>query len=128
MNGIASQLDLKKTIEAMEAEQLEIANQIKESFGIAAESLKPINIMKRSISEGSGTPVLLGKLIGAAAGLVGGYLSRKLIVRGSNSMVRKFLGTALQVGVTNFVALYSVEIQAVGMFFIRRMLRPKRIR
>ena len=71
---------------------------------IILESLKPANILKHTIHEVQESTELKHNLLKVALGLGAGYFSRKLIIGKSAGLLKKALGTALQYGITNFVA------------------------
>ena len=67
-------------------------------------SLKPTNILRTTIHEVQESPELKHNLFKVALGLGAGYFSRKMVVGKSAGIVKKAIGTALQYGVTQFVA------------------------
>jgi hypothetical protein len=77
---------------------------LKDHFHILLEDLKPKNILKNTIDEVQESTELKHNLFKVALGLGAGYFSRKMVVGKSAGILKKALGTALQYGVTNFVA------------------------
>lgn len=77
---------------------------LKDQVHVILESLKPTNILKHTIHEVQESTELKHNLLKVALGLGAGYFSRKLVIGKSAGLVKKALGTALQYGITNFVA------------------------
>ncbi len=71
---------------------------------VILESLKPANILRTTIHEVQQSTDLKNNLFKVALGLGAGYFSRKLVVGKSAGLVKKALGTALQFGITHFIA------------------------
>ena len=97
-----SELDL--AIKRLERKRLLLEEDLKDDFHALLESLKPANILKNTIHEVQESPELKHNLFRVALGLGAGYFSRKLVVGKSAGILKKALGTALQYGITNFVA------------------------
>src|ERR1700690_679554 len=97
-----SELDL--AIKRLERKRLLLEEDLKDDFHALLESLKPANILKNTIHEVQESPELKHNLFRVALGLGAGYFSRKLLVGKSAGILKKALGTALQYGITNFVA------------------------
>ncbi len=88
---------LKRRVEVQEA-------GLQDQFHSILVSLKPTNILKTTIHEVQESPELKHNLFKVALGLGAGYFSRKMVVGKSAGLVRKALGTALQFGITQFIA------------------------
>ena len=104
LQSIANTTDLKIAIKRLERKKALMEEDLKESFHALADDLKPKNILKNTIREVQESTDLKHNLLKVAIGLGAGYFSRKLIVSKSAGFVKKALGTALQYGITNFVA------------------------
>jgi hypothetical protein len=72
-----------------------------------------VNLLKSSIKEISSSPYLIENIIGTAAGLATGFISRKIVVGASGNLFRKLFGVILQFGVTNLVARHPDEIRSL---------------
>lgn len=96
-------------------------------------TLKPKNILKNTLKEVSESTPMKQNLLKIAVGLGAGYFSRKLLVRETAGPIKKILGTALQYGVTNFVASREPDVDhthistgtKVGNFF-KKLLAKRR--
>ena len=104
LEKIANVGDLTTAIKRLERRRMLMEEDLKEEFHIVLESLKPTNILKNTIHEVQESTELKHNIFKVALGLGAGYFSRKLVVGKSAGIVKKALGTALQYGITNFVA------------------------
>lgn len=101
---IANTSDLETAIKRLERKRAIMEEDIKDRVHIILETLRPANILRNTIHEVQESTELKHNLFKVALGLGAGYFSRKLIVGKSAGLVKKALGTALQYGITNFVA------------------------
>jgi hypothetical protein len=104
LQKIASTDDLDLAIKRLERKKLLQEEDLKDHIHNILESLKPTNILKHTIHEVQESTELKHNLFKVALGLGAGYFSKKLIIGKSAGLVKKALGTALQYGITNFVA------------------------
>ena len=96
--------DLKTAIALLEKKRDAERVAISEQFSIVTDNLKPVNILKRSIHDIAGSFVLKDQLIQTGAGLIAGYLTRKVVVRSSTNPFVRLAAVALQYGVTNYIS------------------------
>ncbi len=54
---------------------------LKEQFFITYESLRPGNLLRSTLKDIASSPYLIDNILGAAMGLVSGFISRKIIYR-----------------------------------------------
>ncbi|MEO6905060.1 MAG: hypothetical protein ABI148_01760 [Ginsengibacter sp.] len=101
---IANTTDLSTAIKRLERRKMILEEDLKDHFHLILEDLKPTNILKNTLHEVQESTSLKHNLLKVAVGLGAGYFSRKMIVGKSAGIVKKALGTALQYGITNFVA------------------------
>jgi hypothetical protein len=101
---IANTTDLSTAIKRLERRKSVMEEGLKDDFHTLLEDLKPKNILKNTLEEVQESTQLKHNLLKVAVGLGAGYFSRKMIVGKSAGLVKKALGTALQYGITNFVA------------------------
>ena len=106
---IANTTDLSVAIKRLERRKSVMEEDLKDHFHILIEDLKPKNILKHTIDEVQESTTLKHNLLKVAVGLGAGYFSRKMIVGKSAGIIKKALGTALQYGITNFVAKKDVD-------------------
>jgi len=112
---------VKKSISVLERRQTEEGKLLKQQFTITFESIKPLNVLRKIISDISEPSELKENLIQTAAGLITGYISRKLLVRSSKNPLLRISGVYLQYAVTNFVSKHSDSIKALGAYYINKL-------
>ena len=127
MQNITSIAELKNAIQLLEVEHVEKGQLLKEQFFITYESLKPVNLLRRTVNDIASSPYLIDNILGSAMGLVSGFVSKKIFIGASGNKLRKLLGHVLQLGVTNFVALHPGAIKTIGWSFIQHFTRKKRM-
>ena len=104
LEKIANTTDLITAIKRLERRKFVQEEDLKDRFHNLAEDLKPKNILRNTIHEVQESTALKHNLLKVALGLGVGYFSRKLMVNKSAGFVKKALGTAVQYGITNFIA------------------------
>ena len=110
---------LKEAIVLLKAKRLMQEAELKEIIHETAESLKPMNLLKSSISSIVHTTDLKSTILKSILGLVVGFVSKKIMVSGSTNPLRNFLGALLQVGVTSSIANDPEEIKTVGKKLVK---------
>ena len=128
MENRITQAELKNEIQLLEVQQALEGELLIEQFYRTYESLKPVNLLKRSLSEVGSSPYLTDNIIGTAIGLATGYISKKIVVGGSGNLFRKLLGIMMQLGVTNSVAQHPGTIRLIGQFIYQQFLHKKEIK
>ena len=101
---VASTSDLNIAIKRLERKKMLQEEEMRDQFHLILENLKPTNILKNTLHEVQESTPLKNNLFKIAIGLGAGYFSRKLVIGKSAGLVKKALGTALQFGITQFVA------------------------
>jgi len=104
LEQIANTSDLSTAIKRLERRKMVMEEDLKDQFHGLIETLKPKNILKNTLEEVQESTPLKHNLLKLAVGLGAGYFSRKMVIGKSAGIVKKALGTALQYGVTQFVA------------------------
>lgn len=95
---------LKESIRLLEIRQAEEGQILKEQFKITYESLKPVNLIKNSLKEITGSAEVKNGLFETIVSIVSGYLTKKVMVKSGSNPFMKILGVLLQFGVTSVVA------------------------
>ena len=104
LEKIANTADLDLAIKRLERKKALMEEDLNDHVHVILESLRPTNILKNTIHEVQESTEIKHNLFKVALGLGAGYFSRKLVIGKSAGLVKKALGTALQYGITNFVA------------------------
>jgi len=125
MEKITCAAELKLAIQNLEFQQEVQGQLLKDHFFVTFESLKPINLIKNTLLEITSSPYLIDNMLGAIMGMVSGYISKKIAVGTSNSLIRKIIGSALQFGVTNFVAQHPDILKTIGNFIVDKFIHKK---
>src|SRR5262249_39651013 len=68
------------------------------------EKLRPSNLIKDTLSDIAHTPGLGKNIVSTSVGLGVGYITNKLFNRNPAGIARKVAGTAIQLGISSFVA------------------------
>ena len=126
MQNITSAAELKDAIQLLEAEQSIKGQLLREQLFLTYEGLKPVNLLKNALKEISSTPYLIDNISGTAMGLLGGFLSKKIFVGTSGNLIKKLIGSVLQIGVTNLVTQNSEIIKSVGQALIQHFFQKKK--
>lgn len=121
MENINSAAELKLAIQTKQFELNIQGELLKEDFYVIFDSLKPINLLKDTLSEITSSPYLIDNMVGAVVGLVSGYVSKKIAVGASHNLFRKIMGNVLQFGVTNLVAQHPDALKTAGQFIIEKI-------
>ena len=96
--------DLRHAIHQLEKRRLLLEDDLKSGVHNLLEGLRPVNIIRNTIDEVQRSTELKHNLVKVVLGLAAGYLSGKLIAVKSAGIFKKALGTALQFGITHFIA------------------------
>lgn len=116
---------LRASILLLESQQkldlLLLKSQVHETF----ESLRPINLIKSTISEVSASSDLKHGLLQNGIGLITGYVSRKILVGTSHNPVVGFLGSLFQFAISNVVAKHSDTVIEKGESLFREFSSRK---
>jgi len=125
MDNITTVDGLKNAIQLLEIEQAENKRQFKEHLQITLENLRPVNLAKSALSELVSSPVLIDNILATVAGLVTGFLSKKIFVSISGNKFKNLLGSVLQFGVTNIIKNHPEAILSFGRFITKQFFSKK---
>ncbi len=95
---------LKEEIKLLEIKQVENEKQLRLQFINVYENLKPINILKNIVKDISSNDNLKNEAANTLAGLVSGFISKKIIVGRSKNPFLKLFGIGIQFGITTLVS------------------------
>jgi hypothetical protein len=125
MQTITSSTELKNAIRLLEAEHEEKQQILKEQFYLTYDSLKPVNLLRRTMHDISSSPDLLDDLLGTSMGLASGYFSKKIFVGSSGNFFRKLIGILIQYGISTSVKRNSEGIKSFIINVIRNFISSK---
>ena len=104
MEKITNLEELRDEIERLERKSKFQQEALRERAHGLYEQLKPGNILKNSFNQFIHEPGKKGQVVNALLGVGAGFLLRRFMPGKQASIVKKAVGTALQVGVANLVA------------------------
>ena len=123
MQTITNAIQLKEAIVNLEIKQAQKEMELRAQFLETYESLKPINLIKKSFREmGSGTK---SGIVDNAIGIGTGFIAKKVLTGASHNPFVKLIGVLLEVGVANFVAKHPDGIKSVGGKIIKNIFKKK---
>ncbi len=122
---IVSSTDLQNAIQHLEEKHKLAGKELKHQFEIAFESVKPINLVKSTLSEIASSKEIKGDILNASIGLAAGVLSKFLFVGSSGNPLRKLAGTMLMFGVTNVVSKHTSPVRLLGRKLLKLIKQKK---
>ena len=125
MENRSALAELRIEIELLEVQQALEREVLVEQLYQTYESLKPVNLLKNSLSQVISSPFLIDNILGTAVGLASGYLSKKIVVGASGNIFRKLLGFIIQLGVTGSVSQQPDSIKSIGHYIYQHLLHKK---
>ncbi len=96
---------------------------MKRTAEAALNSLKPANLIRHTFQSAVKTPGIGKTVLKGVAGMAVGFLSRKLLVRGASGIVKKALGSLIQVGVARMVAGNADKIAEGGKKLLQKVIK-----
>jgi hypothetical protein len=117
--------ELKNTIRLVEVTQSVNRVLLKEQLLLTYDSLKPANLIRSTLKEVTSSPFLIDTLAGSVIGLTTGYLSKKIVIGASASVLRKLFGSILQFGVTNIISKNSEVIELYGKSIFKHLFSKR---
>jgi hypothetical protein len=84
-----------------------------------------VTLIKNALHDISTSPKLIDNILSTTMGIASGFLTNRVFVGASGSLIRKLLGSVLQFGVTNVVAQHPDTIKSLGEVIMQFILRKK---
>lgn len=78
--------------------------ELKIQFGTASQELRPSRLLIRAFNDIKEAPEVKGNLFESLISLTGGYLSKKILVGKSKSIIKNLLGFTLQYVTTKIIS------------------------
>lgn len=119
---ILTKTDLDRRISELEIQRKEESALLREQFKITYDSLKPLNLIKRSLMDLTESPELKGDLLNSALSLAAGHLGKKVIIGSTDNPLKQVLGTFLQMGITNLVSKHGPGITDALRGFLQKFI------
>ena len=99
---ITNSSSLQEAIIRLEQKRRAQEQDLSAHFKHTYQSLQPLNILKNTFNGVTSSTGVRGNLLKAGLGLGAGLLTKNLFFGGSGSVIKKLLGTAVEVGVTRY--------------------------
>ncbi len=103
---------IKAQIQLLEAQQSSQLIELKEQMELTFEQLKPLNLIKNTLSEMTRSPEIKSHLLQGVVAIAGGYLSKRLMIGSSGNWIKQIGGILLQFFVTKKIV--QTENQLIG--------------
>lgn len=113
MKKTDSETRLREAILQLEKQQAEETALLKEQFHLAAQSLQPLNLLKKTFKAAAVAQDFKQDIINTSIGLGAGYLSKRFLKDVSKGPSKKLIGAALLLG---FAAVIVKNPDAVKSF------------
>jgi hypothetical protein len=112
---------LSDSISLLQIKQALELKLLKEQFYVTYESLKPINLVKNTLSEVTSSSSVKNNIINNIIGLTTGYLTKKVLVGSSHNPIKRMLGMLLQFAIANVVSRHSGKIKTTGEIILNHI-------
>jgi len=121
MQIINTSADLKNTIQQLEQKQAAEWLLLKGGLLDTYESLKLVNMLKRTFNEVATVPDLKTNVINAAIGLTTGIVTKKILIGKTLNTLKKLLGIIVEVAVAGKVAQNADGIKSIGNMIMKKI-------
>jgi hypothetical protein len=127
MEKITSVSGLKNAIQLLEDDQAVKGQLLKEQFQLTYEGFKPAKLMQSTFKEMVSSPYLIENIIDTSISIATGYLAKRVVVGASSNLIRRLLGSALQLGVTSLVTKNQHKIKAIGHSIFQNLFHKNKM-
>jgi hypothetical protein len=103
---------LSLTILMLEKRREMYFDELKTHLEFSYKSLQPVNLVKTGIRELVGSPEVKQGIFSNLVGLVGGFITKKIIIGPAQGVIRNSIGTIMQIIMTNLVSRKTASIVA----------------
>jgi hypothetical protein len=125
MDKITSVAGLKHTIQILEEEQAIKGQRLKEQLYLTYESFKPAKLIQSTLKDLVSSPYIIDNLIDTTLSLATGYITKRIVVGASSNIIKRIIGSIIQVGATKFISNHTDAIKSFGKFAFKRNIRKK---
>jgi len=125
MESIRSSAELRIAIQNLEAEQAFHKQLLKDQLLLVQESLRPSNLIKYAFNDIASSPYLTDNILGVAAGLATGFVTKKIAFGVPGSIIKKLFGILLQIGVTDVVTHNPDSVKSFGRSIYQLIFHKK---
>lgn len=114
--------ELNIAIELLESEKAIKGQLLQKQFGATLNSLNPLKLLGKEANSAISNPDFIETILVNILGTATGYLSKKLVVGGSNNVLRRIMGSLLQAGAKRAIMKNADTIKHVGHFLIQILI------
>ncbi|OFY44367.1 MAG: hypothetical protein A2X18_01820 [Bacteroidetes bacterium GWF2_40_14] len=125
MQKITSTAGLREAITQMSYEHALQGELLKEQFSITLDSLRPVNLIKDTFRDVVESPDLISNVINTSLGLAAGYITNKVFVGSHGGLLKRLLGSIIQMGVTTAIAVNPDMVKSFGIKILQTILSRK---
>jgi hypothetical protein len=114
METIVTRTDLRNAIIELEKKQTIEESGLRNQFHEAYESIKPINLIKNSLKEATSDFDLKKTILDSTVGVTSGLLSGVLLKGIVKNPIKRFIGSVVIYGITNYASKHPETFQSIG--------------
>ena len=118
---ITSVVELRESIVLLEIKQAYEAQLLKDECKIIFESMKPMNVIKKTFND------FKEDLLYNTVGLTAGYVSKAIVVGQSVNPLKRLLGSVVQLGISTLVSKNPETITALTSNVFKYFTRSKKV-
>lgn len=126
MPSITSAAELKLLIHELELKKNREEFELKQSAENLLEHLKPINIIRDTLQEISTSPEVKQNLIDNGIMMATEFLTKKILVKESQSPFKKWLSSAAQASINSIVENNIDSIKTMGADLFSRIFSKRK--
>lgn len=127
MEKITSVSGLKNAIQLLEDDQAVKGQLLKEQFQLTYKGFKPGNLMQSTLKEMVSSPYLIDNILDTTISIATGYLAKRIVVGASGNLIRRLLGSAMQLGVTSLVTKHQHKIKAISLSIFQNLFHKNKM-
>jgi hypothetical protein len=128
MQRISSVDGLKQAIGLLETERVEKGRLLKEQFLITYNSLRPVNLIRKTLKDIFSPSGLAENLSGTAIGAASGYILKRYFIGSSESKLKKLIASIIQFGITSATARFSDQFAIYGKAILQSFFRKNEVK
>jgi hypothetical protein len=128
MQKITSVDGLKHAIQLLEIEQEKKGRLLKDQLIITYNSLRPVNIIRKTLKDIFTPSGMVENMSGSAIGATSGYLLKRYLIGSSESKLRRLIASIIQFGITSTAARFSDQFAIYGKAILHSLFRKKEVK
>ena len=123
MQNINSDTELRAAIVYLESKHHQDYKALKDDFNLAQERVNPSYLLKHALKETAEILEIKENFMITTVGISAGLFSKYVVIGNSKSPIRRLLGAAFTLGVTNLAARNPETMNRVGVGIQNLILR-----